>query len=265
VTPTLAQIRVYPIKGLDPAIVSEATIAPGGALVPDRRWALFDPEGNAVNGKKEPAVHGIRCAYALGADGRVSVSLSVADGRLAAARFDLEDDGPAVAAWLGRALGRAVELRRNDVRGFPDDVESAGPTVVSTASLATVASWFPGLGGESTRRRFRANLEIAGVDPFWEDRLCGDAGAIVRFQIGDVEVLGTNPCQRCVVPSRDPDTGLPLPLFQKIFTERRRDSLPAWAAAARFNHHYRFTVNTNVPASEAGKRLRVGDPVRLLG
>jgi uncharacterized protein YcbX len=260
VTASLAQIRLYPVKALDPAVVSAARIAAGGALAFDRRWALFDDQGQVLNGKNEARVHGVRSRYEIGADG---VRVAVSAPGMEDAAFDLGLEGAAFAAWMGRAVGRPLELREHAGVGFPDDLESYGPTVVSTASLEAVASWFPGLTTDSVRRRFRANLEITGVEPWWEDRLYAGKGEGVRFRVGDVLLDGTNPCARCVVPPRDPDTGAALPLFQKTFAERRRQALPAWAETTRFNHFYRFTVNTVVPLPEAGKHVRVGDAVTI--
>jgi hypothetical protein len=66
------------------------------------------------------------------------------------------------------------------------------------------------------------------------------------------------------VPTRDADSGQPVPEFQKQFMQLRKESLPSWANAQRFNHFYRFAVNTSVLPSEAGKELRVGDQVGLM-
>ncbi len=49
---TLADIRVYPIKALDPVSVTRVRLLPSGALEGDRRWALFDEQGGFVNGKR---------------------------------------------------------------------------------------------------------------------------------------------------------------------------------------------------------------------
>lgn len=54
------------------------------------------------------------------------------------------------------------------------------------------------------------------------------------------------------------------PLFQKTLAERRAAYLLAWATRSCFNHFYRLAVNTLVPASEAGKVVRVGDEVAIL-
>jgi len=70
-----------------------------------------------------------------------------------------------------------------------------------------------------------------------------------------------NPCQRCVVPSRSALTGVQDTRFQKRFAELREAQLPAFAQRRPFTHYYRLAVNTRIPPSEAGKLLRVGDPV----
>ena len=110
------------------------------------------------------------------------------------------------------------------------------------------------------RMRFRANLEFAGVPAFWEDQLCGRC-----FRVGDVELEGVNPCQRCIVPSRDALTGEVTDGFQKHFIHQRKSTLPAWAPRQMFNHFYRLTVNTRIQPDQAGKWLHVGDEVTLIG
>jgi hypothetical protein len=119
---------------------------------------------------------------------------------------------------------------------------------LTVATFATVASWFAGLDVESMRRRLRANIEIDGVPPFWEDALYAAAGETVTIRIGAVTLAGTNPCQRCVVPTRDPDTGAPVYAFAKRLGAQREATLPVWAEPA-----------------QAGRAIRVGDPVSAGG
>jgi len=125
-------------------------------------------------------------------------------------------------------------------------------------------TWFPRLTVAEVRVRLRANLEIGGVGPFWDDRLYGEQGQVVRFQVGSVIFEGVNPCQRCVVPTRDPATAEAIAGFQKTLAERRRATLPAWAAISRFNHFYRLAVNTRLASGQQGGHIKVGDEVRLL-
>ena len=77
-------------------------------------------------------------------------------------------------------------------------------------------------------------------------------------------MFGANPCQRCIVPTRDPGTGIALEDFKRIFVQRRTQTLPPWANATRFDNAYRLAVNTRMDSQEAGKTLRVGDGVRIL-
>ncbi len=62
-------------------------------------------------------------------------------------------------------------------------------------------------------------------------------------------------------PSRDALTGEPNAGFQKRFAELRRANMQDFARSAQFNHYYRLAVNTRIAASEAGKTIRIGDPL----
>ena len=252
--PHLAGITLYPLKSLGPLAVPEAAVLSSGALRHDREFAVFDADGKFVNGKRSPLVHSLRAVFDPATGALV----------LGQERFHWPDDQAAINARLSEHFGRDVTLRQNAEGGFPDDRNAPGPTVISTATLAEVASWFPGLSLESARVRFRANLEIGGVPPFWEDRLFGEPDTTVPFQIGGVRFHGVNPCQRCAVPPRDPETGEVLPDFSQVFRAKREETLPPWAVRARFNHFYRLAVNTRVPESEAGKTLHVGDEIICL-
>jgi MOSC domain-containing protein len=176
----------------------------------------------------------------------------------------------AAAEWFSAYFEQRVIVRHSR-NGYPDDAIANGPTIISTASLEAVCRWFPSIDLHEARRRFRTTLEINGADEvedklpaFWEDRLFGPASTYaVRFRIGEVNFEGSNPCARCSVPPRDSRTGANLPDFQKRFCDLRREHLPPWASAEHFDHYYRLAVNTRVAFAEAGKILRVGDPLQL--
>jgi uncharacterized protein YcbX len=255
----LSRILVYPVKSLAELCLDQARLTPAGSLQHDRRYAMCDEQGQWIHGKRERRVHRLRSHFDLEAR-TIRVWEEGEDRR---AEFHLDDQRGQLEQWLSEFFQKRVTLRENDQQGFPDDVESPGPTIISTATLEEVAGWFPGMTLAAARRRFRANLEIGGVEAFWEDRLYGEAGSAVAFRIGATMFEGVNPCQRCVVPSRDPGTGESLSGFQKRFAERRAASLPVWATATRFDHYYRLAVNTRVPSSSTGTVIRVGDPVRI--
>jgi uncharacterized protein YcbX len=253
-TATLARITIYPIKSLDGVAVESVAVLPNGALENDRRFALVDADGHYVHGKRTAAVHCIRAAYDLS---QMTVRF---DGIV---EFSLADERREIGEWLTEATGITCGLVENATGGFPDDTDAPGPTLLSTATLSDVAGWFPGLTLDEVRRRFRANLEVSGVEPFWEDRLVGPAGTAVPFRVGRVPWVGVNPCQRCVVPTRDSASGEATAGFQKAFAVAREQQLPAWASRERFNHFYRLAVNTQLATGPSASRLHVGDSVTL--
>jgi hypothetical protein len=256
--PTISQIILYPIKALDGIGVSSAKITAGGSLEHDRAYAILDERGKQVRGKSNKKVHLLRPTYDLDAQ---TVKLAV-HGTDETATFHLLSEERKLEAWLSDFFGFRVYLIHNGRGGYPDDRLAWGPTIVSEASFDTVAGWFPALTPDRVRRRFRPNIIIKNVPAFWEDRLFGEPRTYRQFQTGAVNCEGANPCARCVVPTRDPDTSDEYERFQKTFAERRKETLPSWSAASRFDHFYRFCVNTRIHPTETGKTLQVGDEVR---
>jgi hypothetical protein len=275
---------LHPIKSLDPVSVSEARIGPGGGLEHDRAWALFSVDGRWVNAKRTAAMHLIRATYAPDLS---SVTLAVPGDRrsIPARTFPFPSGTEDAAEWFSVYFEQQI-LVRHAPEGFPDDNIANGPTIISTASLQTVTEWFPGMTLDNARQRFRTTLEIDNIKlnanavdsqgaakvasanghlpAFWEDRLYGeDERSVVRFRIGEVNFEGSNPCARCPVPARDPQSAADMVGFQKRFSDLRRETLPPWVPVARFDHFYRLAVNTRVAPTETGKPLRVGDPLQL--
>ena len=273
-TPRLANIRLHPIKALDPVSVNEARIGPNGGLELDRIWALYSTDGRWVNGKRTAAIQLVRAAYAPDVS---SVTFTVPGDRrdIPAMTFEFPGDTEGAAEWFSMYFEQAIQVRYTR-EGFPDDGLAAGPTIVSTSSLEAVCAWFPGMTLEEARRRFRTTLEIDGapseagqgaaekLPAFWEDQLFAESESnVVRFRIGEVAFEGSNPCARCPVPGRESQTGVTHEDFQKRFTELRYAQLPSWSPADRFDHFYRLATNTRVPSTEQGKLLRVGDLLTL--
>jgi hypothetical protein len=243
--------------------VSEARISPSGGLALDRAWALYSVDGRWVNGKRTPLVHLIRASYS---PDLCSVTLSVPTDRrkIPPRTYAFPDGHEDAAEWFSVFFEQQI-LVRYSPGGYPDDTIANGPTIVSSASLQAVSAWFPGLSVDDIRLRFRTTLELDGVPAFWEDRLFGeDERSVVRFTLGEVAFEGSNPCARCPVPPRDPFTGITLDGFQKRFTQLRKATLPPWSPRSRFDHFYRLATNTRIPSIQAGKLLRLSDPITLL-
>jgi uncharacterized protein YcbX len=258
----IGSLCVFPVKGLDGVTVDAAPVTDAGTLAGDREYALCPPDAPpveepgdavewAINGKQSERIHALDAGFDPPATLRVAgetFPLDSADGRTAAGNR------------LARVLGVDAELRRRDPPGFVDRPD-AGPTVVSTATLQEVASWFDALSPADVRRRLRVNVEVSGVPAFWEDRFVGPDAP--RFRVGDVEFHGVEPCARCVVPERDPDTGDPLPGFRERFVERRSATFPDFADRDAFPHDYTLTLVADVSAG-TGETMCVGDELSVV-
>ena len=269
----IERLRLYPVKGLDGIDVDAARVTDAGTLAGDREYAMCDPDADAIetgsdiqtlayNGKQTDRIHDLRTTFDPGTatlrvdpeagEGRRTFTLSTEAGRAAAS------------AWVSDVVGDPVEIRRHEPPAFVDRPD-AGPSVISTATLSEVASWFEGTTVEGARRRLRANVEVGGVPAFWEDRFVGDGAPTFAVGAGDdaVRFEGAEPCARCVVPSRDPETGDPLPEFRERFVERREATFPEWADRDAFDHLYTVMLISRVPEGSRDRTVAVGDEVRV--
>jgi len=255
----IERLTVYPVKGLDGVDRETATVTPGGTLAHDREFALFDGDGEVLNGKRTDRVHDLDTDFDP-ATGELLVEL---DGQRH--RFALADDPAAASEWFSEVFGVDLHLERDRELGYVDR-RDMGPSVVSTATLREAASWFDDVTVDGARRRLRANVEVSGVPAFWEDRFVGDDAP--SFVVGDdsstTRFEGVTPCGRCVVPQRDPDTGEPTPEFREQFIERREATFPDWADPAAFDHYYTLMLIARVPETDREQGLAVGDDVRVV-
>src|SRR5437660_3465049 len=205
VFPHLANIRIHPIKSLDPVDVQEARIGPGGGLEHDRAWALYAVDGQWVNGKRTAAIHLIRASFMPDFN---SVTLSVPGDhrKIPTKSFAFPADTEAASQWLSTYFEQPITVRHS-AEGFPDDTIANGPTIVSTASLQAVSDLFPSVSLDEARRRFRTTLEIDGTPAFWADHLFEEEERrAVRFRIGAATFEGSNRTAGCRVPARTPLT-----------------------------------------------------------
>ena len=203
--PAVSKIRLYPIKSLNPVEVSEARIGRTGGLQHDRVWALYASDGRWINGKHTPAVHFIEARFAADL-GSVDLSISQAASREgigpARATFAFPADTAGATQWFSAYFAEPVTVRHSE-NGFPDDDLAPGPTIVSTASLQAVCSWFPQISLESARLRFRANLYLEGLAPWRELDLVGR-----EIAIGPVRLKVAKAITRCAAVNVNPSTGV---------------------------------------------------------
>lgn len=253
--PEVEQFTIFPVKGLDGTTIETAKILTGGTIEYDREFAFFDENGNVLNGKRTASVHQLQSEFEPDTY-ELTVETPAGERRT----FTLDSEYERTEKWFGEYFGTKLELRRDRSLGYVDR-RGMGPSVISTATLETVASWFEEMTVQSARRRLRANIEISGVPPFWEDRFVGEDAP--TFDIGDITFEGVTPCGRCVVPQRNPDTGDPLPEFQQQFVRNREETFPEWGDPEAFDHFYTLMIITRVPESQREQTLDIGDRVSV--
>ena len=257
----LSKITIYPIKSLDGMDLNKATIIEGGCLLHDREYALFDASGNFVNGKSNPLVHTLRSKINF----ETGHAFFKANNETNWTDFHLTNEKNNLENYLSEHFGKRIFLIQNKAGRFLDIPDKAGATLLSTASLKEVSSWYPNLDIAETRKRFRATLEIEGVDAFWEDHLFSDPGKRIEFRIGNLKFFGESPRERCVVPTRNPDTAEVIHAFPKTFAKKRASTLPEFSKLEAQGHFYYLSVDCSIPATEIGKELKSGDELTIHG
>ena len=259
--PTLSRITIYPVKSLDGLSLQKAAITEGGCLLHDREYAIFDEKGNFVNGKSNPLVHSLRSAI----DFETETIAFRLQNETKWNHFHLQKEISEIQSYLSDYFGIPVLFNKNSTGRFMDIPDISGVTILSTSSLQSVSEWFNNMNPEETRKRFRATVEIEGVPAFWEDHLFSTEGKGIEFKIGDVTMFGMSPRARCVVPTRNPETGEVIRAFPKSFAKHRAESQPSWSTLNEYGHHYFLTVNCYIPASEIGKFISTGDKIKIIG
>jgi hypothetical protein len=222
------RLLVTPIKGLRVTSRDELLLEPGGVRE-NRRFYLVDERGRMVNGKQIGELSAMQAEYG---DADRTLTLILPGGERISGRVELGADidtrffrltlraplvvGPwsdAISAQAGRAL-RLVEADRKP-RGV-DRGERGTVSLVSRGSLERLAE-VAGNGGDIDARRFRMLVEVDGVEPHGEDAWIGHG-----VRIGDALVSFNGHVGRCLVTSRDPDSGVvDLPTLDLLGEYRR--------------------------------------------
>ena len=256
----VASIHIYPVKSLDGVAVSQATILASGALEGDRSLAICNEAREFVNTKRNSGVHFLRLSF----DTKQRIAgLKIQDTEQEIF-FHVDRERLGIESWLSNYFGFPVKLIENLLTGFPDDTAAPGPTIISTATIAEVASWFPRVCVNEMRHRLRANIEIGDVPAFWEDQLFGAADEVVRFKIGSVIFEAINPGQPCFLSTRNYAATEAYSNFKNVLAAKQKEIMPDLVKIGRLNNFSRLIVNTRVPLQSAEKIVHIGDEVQIL-
>jgi len=257
--PFVSRIRIYPIKSLDPVELQEAEVGVH-SLRYDREFAMLTRDGRFMNGKKSGRVNELNATYDLPNYG---VTFSDRSGG-SARSFHLLNEKHETEKYLSDFFGEPISLLHNTQGKLMDIPTASSVTILSEASLQSLHEEFSDRTLEDVRLRFRATIELSGVEPYWEENLVGEPGVGMRIQVGDVEMIGVSPRARCNVPPRDPLTGITDKTFIKRMMKSRESTLPKNSHLSEYGNLYHLTINTYIPEIQKGKWLRVGDEVRII-
>ena len=259
--PTVSRITIYPIKSLDGIALQEGMITKGGCLLHDREYAIADLDGNFIIGKNNILIHALRSSINF----ETQIVSFMRQGETKWNYFHLQNEKSPIDFYLTSFFKIPCTLLQNKEGRFMDMPDISGITILSTSSLKSISQWFNNIELEETRKRFRATIEIEGTTPFWEDHLFSKEGTGIEFTLGEVTLFGMSPRARCVVPTRNPESGEVTHAFPKIFSKHRASDLPEWSTLKEHGHHYFLTVNCYIPETEIGKWINMGDEVNIVG
>jgi MOSC domain-containing protein len=207
----VSRLAIAPVKGL--ALVHPDRVLLGrSGVLNDRGFYLVDPNGRLVNNKTCGELLQVR-PEVTGDAGRLV--LRFPDG--ASVTGEVEIGAPVETSFYGRPVaGRLVEgpwsdalsehaarplrLVRVDDQGAAID-RTHVVSLISDGSLRAVARR-AGVG-RVDGRRFRMTIEIEGCEEHEEDDWIG-----VELDVGEARIRVSGPVGRCVVTTRDPDSGL---------------------------------------------------------
>lgn len=233
--PRVVRISVAPVKSLGLVHPDEVVLEEGG-VVGNRRFWLRDEQGALYAGKRDGSMLRIRPEWD---ESTRRLALIFPDGERVEGVVELGEPVDAelyrlprasrrvIGPWeeaISRYVGRQLELLWA-VAGAVDRTPGGGTvSLVSRASLERLGEEV-GAEGAVDGRRFRMLFEIDGVGAHEEDSWIGR-----EVRIGDATVTFNGDIGRCIVTSRDPDTGVvDLPTLVTLAAYRREgvsESLP---------------------------------------
>ena len=251
----VTRISIAPVKSLALVHPDEVMLEQGG-VVGNRRFWLRDEQRALYGGKRDGTMLRIHPAWD---EATRQLALTFPDGERINGVVELGDPVVAelyrlprsshrvIGPWeeaISRYVGRPLTFLWADDSAVDRTPQGGAVSLVSQASLERLREE-AGVEAAIDGRRFRMLFEIDGVQAHEEDGWMSS-----EVQIGEATVVFNGDIGRCVVTSRDPDTGvIDLPTLVTLFSYRpegRTEQLP-------------FGIYGSVVAPG---RVRVGDTAR---
>lgn len=214
-------LNIYPVKSLAGIPLDSSELDSMGLLY-DRRWMIVSLEGKFITQRTNPSMALIKTAIEegqliLSKEGmddypvpKAGINSEIIDVTIWRDTLRVQRVSDATDSWVSEALGIPCRLvyisdkvmrqcnldyaNEGDQTGFAD----AYPLLlISEASLQDLNDK---LEIPVDMRRFRPNIVIDGCEPYAEDKM-------TSFTISNISMRGVKRCDRCTVPTVDPDTG----------------------------------------------------------
>jgi uncharacterized protein YcbX len=247
----------YPVKGLTPEPLARATLTPGRCIPWDRAFALaqgdsiLDPEqpgwipkSNFMCLLRNAGIARLKTKFD-DASQTLSITTEAGDTLIAS---PLTETGQATLTqfftdYLGdearySANGRAPHFFHFKNHSFCDHKTQ----VISLIGLGSLAALEAAAGSARDKRRFRANIYIAAIEPWAEFEWLGKT-----LRIGDTTMIVQERIDRCGATTVNPDTAI-------------RDANPVKELQKNFGH-----VDLGIFAEVlTGGEIKSGDEIEVL-
>ncbi|MFT5116766.1 MAG: hypothetical protein ACI9NY_000289 [Kiritimatiellia bacterium] len=255
------QLFVYPVKSLRGFSVNSAKLLPQG-LEHDRQWMIINESNGFVTQRKFSAMVLIHTQIDNGQlilskpsnptlapliiKSKHSPKGDAFDARIWKDTCQVLDEGAAASEWLGKALDYPTRLRLVRMAGIPRPqskaellgadthtyfADAAPFLIANTASLDAVnqqliTAQFSAVPME----RFRPNIVIDGIEAFAEHQ-------ITQLAHKDYQLKHCYPCQRCIMPTVDIDSGVRHPQQQPFSLITAINAMPDNKKAPAFGEN----------------------------
>ena len=220
----LTEIWIYPIKSLPGIPVTTGAVMQKG-MEGDRRFMLIDQDNKFITQRNLPQLS----QFVLSVD-HSAISVRPKNNHSDDLSISLRvDNQQSITAIVWNDIVEVVEVGRDCSQWFSDILKMncrlvyfpeqnkrrIDPKYVQQDYHTSLSDGYPYLiigrsslhdlnkrvGKEMTMRRFRPNFVFDGGEPYEEE-------AWKNFRIGEVQFSGVKPCDRCIITTIDPDTGV---------------------------------------------------------
>ncbi|PWQ94211.1 MOSC domain-containing protein [Leucothrix arctica] len=229
---TISKLITYPFKSAK-GIELPHTGFDAEGLTNDRRLMAVDEEGTFMTARNSPELLQISCEPTLTgwllAHPKAQSTLTISNHSTIELSGDVWSDpihannaGDEASEWISNVLNTKSHIaiwkpqaRTSRKYSLETTFADAAPILItSEASMKQACDWG---GVDNDYRRFRPNIIVSGVEAFEEENW-------TRFTIGDATYEMLDTCSRCVLVTRDPDTGERHPKLEPMLSLIKKHS-----------------------------------------